>query len=82
MDERLNHRRMLAPSGNIPPAEAEARYHASLDQPVLAAWLKPHSLRSSWARSWLRLCFIRTDVVGRFWRVGRADLVAFYCTLL
>ncbi len=32
-----NHRRLLAPIGNVPPAEAEARYHANVgDQPMAA----------------------------------------------
>jgi putative transposase len=30
-------RRLLEPIGNIPPAEAEARYYAMLEQPALAA---------------------------------------------
>ncbi len=33
----FNHRRLLEPIGNIPPAEAEQRYYAMLDQPALAA---------------------------------------------
>jgi putative transposase len=33
----FNHRRLLEPIGNIPPAEAEARYYATLQQPALAA---------------------------------------------
>jgi transposase InsO family protein len=33
----FNHRRLLEPIGNIPPAEAEARYHAMLDEQKLAA---------------------------------------------
>ena len=33
----FNHRRLLEPIGNIPPAEAEAQYYAALDQPALAA---------------------------------------------
>ena len=33
----FNHRRLLEPIGNIPPAEAEDRYYASLEQPALAA---------------------------------------------
>lgn len=32
----FNHRRLLEPIGNIPPAEAEAQYYAALDQPALA----------------------------------------------
>src|ERR1700757_4117779 len=33
----FNHRRLLEPIGNIPSAEAEKRYYASLEQPALAA---------------------------------------------
>ncbi len=33
----FNHRRLLEPIGNIPPAEAEARYYASLNQAAIAA---------------------------------------------
>ena len=33
----FNHRRLLAPIGNVPPAEAEAAYYAELDDPALAA---------------------------------------------
>ena len=33
----FNHRRILDPIGNVPPAEAEARYYAALDQMPLAA---------------------------------------------
>jgi putative transposase len=33
----FNHRRLLEPIGNVPPAEAEARYHAGLEAPALAA---------------------------------------------
>lgn len=33
----FNHRRHLEPIGNIPPAEAEERYYAMLDDPVMAA---------------------------------------------
>ena len=32
-----NHRRLLAPIGNVPPAEAEARYHTHVGDQVLAA---------------------------------------------
>jgi len=34
----FNHRRLLEPIGNVPPAEAEARYHAELEATALAAW--------------------------------------------
>jgi putative transposase len=33
----FNHRRLLEPIGNIPPAEAEQRYFATLEQPKIAA---------------------------------------------
>ena len=33
----FNNRRLLEPIGNIPPAEAEARYYAQLDEPAMAA---------------------------------------------
>jgi hypothetical protein len=33
----FNNRRLLEPIGNIPPAEAEARYYAQLEEPALAA---------------------------------------------
>ena len=32
-----NNRRLLEPIGNIPPAEAEQRYYAMLEQPAMAA---------------------------------------------
>ncbi len=32
-----NHRRLLAPIGNVPPAEAEARYHANVSDQALTA---------------------------------------------
>lgn len=32
-----NHRRLLAPIGNVPPAEAEARYHAHVGDQAMAA---------------------------------------------
>jgi putative transposase len=33
----FNHRRLLEPIGNVPPAEAEARYHANLETTGMAA---------------------------------------------
>jgi transposase InsO family protein len=33
----FNHRRLLEPIGNIPPAEAEQRYFAMLELPKIAA---------------------------------------------
>ncbi|MBK3399973.1 IS3 family transposase, partial [Methylobacterium sp. IF7SW-B2] len=32
-----NHRRLLAPIGNVPPAEADARYHTHVGDQALAA---------------------------------------------
>src|SRR5689334_14567427 len=40
-----NNRRLLEPIGNIPPAEAEARYYAQLEGPAMAAWPKQTGLR-------------------------------------
>jgi len=33
----FNNKRLLEPIGNIPPAEAEARYHAQIEEPAMAA---------------------------------------------
>ena len=33
----FNHRRLLEPIGNIPPAQAEEQYYAMLDEPAMAA---------------------------------------------
>src|SRR4051812_4095211 len=33
----FNHRRLLEPIGNMPPAEAETRYYAQLEEPAMAA---------------------------------------------
>ena len=33
----FNHRQLLEPIGNTPPAEAEERYYATLDEPAMAA---------------------------------------------
>ena len=35
----FNNRRLLEPIGNIPPAEAEERYYALLEEPDMAAYL-------------------------------------------
>jgi hypothetical protein len=42
-----NHRRLLEPIGNMPPAEAEARYYAQLETPAMAACLKLTGLRQT-----------------------------------
>lgn len=41
----LNHRRLLEPTGNIPPVEAEERYHAAAESRDTAAQLTNHGLR-------------------------------------
>jgi hypothetical protein len=41
----FNHRRLMGPIGNIPPAEAEQRYNASLNRPALVAQLRSTRLR-------------------------------------
>jgi transposase InsO family protein len=33
----FNHRRLLEPIGNMPPAEAEERYYATLEETAVAA---------------------------------------------
>ena len=33
----FNNKRLLEPIGNIPPAEAEARYYAQFNEPAIAA---------------------------------------------
>lgn len=43
----FNNRRLLEPIGNIPPAEAEERYYAMLDEPAIAAFLKRNGLRKA-----------------------------------
>jgi putative transposase len=37
MVDWFNHRRLLEPIGNVPPAEAEARYYAQAKVQALAA---------------------------------------------
>jgi transposase InsO family protein len=43
----FNSRRLLEPIGNVPPAEAEALFYASMKEVPLAAQLKPSRLRRS-----------------------------------
>jgi transposase InsO family protein len=43
----FNHRRLLEPIGNIPPAEAEDQYYAAADNIDMAAWLTTHGLRQA-----------------------------------
>lgn len=58
----FNNRRLLEPIGNIPPAEAEQRYYAMLEQPAMAAQLKPNGLRQSRGGSYLERPAIRVDM--------------------
>jgi hypothetical protein len=41
----FNHRRLLEPIGNIPPAEAEEQCYAMTEQQPMAASLEPNNLR-------------------------------------
>lgn len=41
----FDNRGLLAPIGNIPPAEAEDRYYAMLDDTPMVAQFKPDGLR-------------------------------------
>jgi putative transposase len=43
----FNHRRLLEPIGNVPPAEAEAAYYAKFAGSAIVARLKQNSLRGS-----------------------------------
>src|SRR3954462_6738963 len=43
----FNNRRLLELIGNIPSAEAEARYYAQAEGHAMAARLKPNSLRQT-----------------------------------
>jgi len=43
----FNKRRLLEPVGNIPPAEAEARYYEQINESAMVARLKPTRLRQT-----------------------------------
>ena len=43
----FNHRLLLEPGGNIPPADAEDQYHALADNIDMAAWLTIKGLRQT-----------------------------------
>ncbi len=45
----FNHRRLMRPIGDIPPAEAGERCYAMLEQPAMAAQLDPNGLRRTGA---------------------------------
>ncbi len=51
MTLKNNNRCLLSSIGSMPPAEAEARYYASMEKLCIAAWLKPNSLRRTWGGS-------------------------------
>ncbi len=36
-EDGFNHRRLLEPIGNVPPAEAEAAYYRQLNEPAMPA---------------------------------------------
>ena len=46
----FNNKRLLEPIGNIPPAEAEARYYAQINEPAMAASFKRNGLRQTRGR--------------------------------
>ncbi len=45
--DRFNTRRLLEPIGNVPPADAEARYFTQVETQTLAARPKPTGLRET-----------------------------------
>lgn len=49
--DRSDNRRLMEPTDNILPAEAEARYYAMLNERPLAAQLKPNGLQQTWRDS-------------------------------
>jgi len=52
----FNHRRLLEPIGNIPPAEAEDQYYAAADNIDMAALLTTQGLRQTRGGSIIRGC--------------------------
>jgi hypothetical protein len=68
----FNHRRLLEPIGSIPPAEAEANYFAPLKENVIAAFLKPNSLRGYRRGSPHRPRMREKPVIVQFWIQIRA----------
>jgi hypothetical protein len=51
----VNNRRLLDPIGNIPPAEAEANFFATLEKSDMAAQLRQISVRQTRCGSLLRI---------------------------
>jgi len=51
----FNHRHLLEPIGNVPPAELDASYHQSTGQLPMAARLKPGALRKNRGGSLTRI---------------------------
>jgi hypothetical protein len=83
MGRLVNNRRLLEPIGNIPPAEAEARYYAQSDEFAMVASLKPKCLRQT--RGGSRNRFLPTPYRNRntikrvFRRLGSIRRVAIRC---
>ncbi len=61
----FNNRRLLEPIGNIPPAEAEARFYAQSRELAMVACLKPTSLREIRGGSDQRLRMVRQAAPAR-----------------
>ena len=62
----FNNRRLLEPIGNIPPAEAEERYYAMLEDPDMAALLKRNGLRKTRGGSAKYPPFDKTEIKVSF----------------
>src|SRR5882757_5475125 len=68
----FNYRRLLEPIGNIPPAEAEQRYYAMLEQLAMAASLKRNGLRQTRGGSAPRQQLPAIELSPLFFNVGRS----------
>ncbi|WP_235842665.1 hypothetical protein, partial [Cereibacter sphaeroides] len=60
----FNNRRLLEPIGNIPPAEAEAKFYAALDAEPMAAQLTEISLRQTRRRSDTAASMVRNSLIA------------------
>ncbi|GJE62543.1 hypothetical protein MPOCJGCO_4676 [Methylobacterium trifolii] len=73
--------RLLEPIGNVPPAEAEARYFAQIEGQALAAQLKPNGLWKTGCGSLVMFCGLLALSAGivvlfndyRRWQEGAKD---------
>ena len=63
--EWLNNRSLFEPIGNVPPAEAEARYYAELETCAMAALLNETSLRQT--RSGSKVGLVQSRVGSCRW---------------